>query len=881
MSRATLSVCLWMASSAIFPGVAGAASATFLQNDTTTLGNWKGVYGQDGNVIAQHSVLVPSYSTFNTAGNVNLNVLDIWATDPRALLKQTYAYSNTERIESYFHTPDSMDFLISASDGQSHRIALYFADYQNQNRSNTVKVLDTASGATLDSRALTNYSGGVYLVYNYSGNVTFRIINNNPGQFNPTALVNAFFWGGGSSGPPPPPSDTTPPTVSIATPAAGNVSGTVTLTANASDNVGIASVQYFANGVSLGFGSTSSPYTLSWNTFPLSNGSYTLLATAADTSGNLKTSDPVIVNVSNVRTDTTPPTVAITAPAAGTVSGTVNITANASDNVAVANVQYQLDGANLGSALTSSPYTYAWNTNGTSNGSHVLTAVAADTSGNHGTSSAVTVNVNNGPVSSGNTATFLAEDHTTLGNWKGVYGQDGNVIAQSSVVVPSYASFDTSGDINLKLIDLWATDPTALLKYQPSYSSNERVKSEFFTPDAMAFKIGSNDGLTHRLALYFANYENYPASGNNNLADVVVKDPVNGQLLDGRTILVGSSPTYVVYNYTGTIIVSIGRDVLSAGQYALISGFFWGGSGPVPSGPPADTTPPVVTITSPASGATVSGTLTVTANATDDKGVASVQFMFDSDNISSPQTTAPYSASMNTVVVANGAHTLKALATDTSGNTALASIPITVNNPTTQPPPTTPPPSSGNTATFIGQDNNTKGNWKGVYGQDGNFICQESYTAPSYSIFNPINVNQLIISDTTDDVRAPLKMYYSYSPTERFMSHWYNRFTMDFQVTASDAQSHRIALYFADWVPLAPNASFYPNLRSITVEAVNTDTGAVLDTRQLTDYTGGIYLVYNYSGNITFRVINNWDGDRSHPNGTVSAFYWGGSGMPQ
>jgi hypothetical protein len=884
MSRITLSAYLWLASSAIFPGVAGAASATFLQNDTSTLGNWKGVYGQDGNVIAQHSVQVPSYSTFNTAGNVNLNVLDIWATDPRALLKQYYSYSSTERIESYFHTGDSMDFLITSSDGQTHRIALYFADYQNQNRSNTVKVLDTATGATLDSRALTNYSGGVYLLYNYSGNVTFRIVNNNPGQYNPTALVNAFFWGGGGSNPPPPPSDTTPPTVSIATPSAGNVSGTVTVTANAADNVGVANVQYQLDGSNLGSAQTSSPYSFSWNTAGVSNGSHMLTAIATDTSGNHTTSAGVTVNVNNVQSDATPPTITITAPTAGTVSGTVNVTASASDNVGVANVQYQLDGANLGSPQTGSPYTYAWNTNGTSNGSHVLTAVATDTSGNHGTSASVTVNVSNGPVTSSNNATFVGIDNTTLGNWKGVYGQDGNVIAQSSIVVPSYASFDTSGDINLKLIDLWSTDPTALLKYQPSYSSNERVKSEFFTPTFMTFKIGSNDGQTHRLALYFANYENFPASGNNNLGLLSVTDPVNGRSFDTRTILASSAPTYVVYNYTGSIIVSVAFISPSAGPYAVLSGFFWGGGGSVPSGPPpaADTTPPVVSMSTPSNGATVSGTITVAANATDDKGVASVQFQINNGNVGGPVTSSPYQVSWNTTGSTNGQYVIKAIATDTSGNTSSASITVTVNNQTTPPPPPPPPPpSSGNSVTFVGQDNNTKGNWKGVYGQDGNFICQESYTAPSYSIFNPINVNQLIISDTTDDVRAPLKMYYSYSPTERFMSHWYNRFTMDFQVTATDGQSHRIALYFADWVPLAPNASFYPNIRSITVQAINTDTGAILDSRPLTDYTGGVYFVYNYSGNITFRIVNNWDGDRSHPNGTVSAFYWGGSGMPQ
>src|ERR1043165_5602346 len=93
-------------------GSAAAASVTFLQTDAATLGNWKGVYGQDGNVIAQHSVLAPPYSSFNTAGAINLYLKDLWSTDARALLKQTYSYSATERIESFFHTPSSMDFLI-------------------------------------------------------------------------------------------------------------------------------------------------------------------------------------------------------------------------------------------------------------------------------------------------------------------------------------------------------------------------------------------------------------------------------------------------------------------------------------------------------------------------------------------------------------------------------------------------------------------------------------------------------------------------------------------------------------------------------------------------------------------------------------------------
>ena len=89
--------------------------------------------------------------------------------------------------------------------------------------------------------------------------------------------------------------------------------------------------------------------------------------------------------------DTTPPTVSLTAPANNaTVSGTTTISATASDNVKISSVQFQLDGKNLGLALTApasgSTYSYAWNTAGVSNGSHTLTAIATDSSNNAATS---------------------------------------------------------------------------------------------------------------------------------------------------------------------------------------------------------------------------------------------------------------------------------------------------------------------------------------------------------------------------------------------------------------------------------------------------------------------------------------------------------------
>jgi hypothetical protein len=103
----------------------------------------------------------------------------------------------------------------------------------------------------------------------------------------------------------------------------------------------------------------------------------------------------------NSTTDTTPPTVAMTAPASGaTVSGTVTVSANASDNVGVASVQFTLDGANLGAALTASPYQVAWDTTTASNAAHMLSAVAKDAAGNAATATPVPVTVSN----SGSTA---------------------------------------------------------------------------------------------------------------------------------------------------------------------------------------------------------------------------------------------------------------------------------------------------------------------------------------------------------------------------------------------------------------------------------------------------------------------------------------------
>ena len=103
--------------------------------------------------------------------------------------------------------------------------------------------------------------------------------------------------------------------------------------------------------------------------------------------------------------------------------------------------------------------------------------------------------------------------------------------------------------------------------------------------------------------------------------------------------------------------------------------------------PPTDTTPPVVSLTAPGSGATVTGNVPVSATASDNVGVVGVRFLLDGVDLGAEDTTAPYSVSWSTTTATNGPHTLTARARDAAGNaTTSSAVSVTVSNPT--PPPT-------------------------------------------------------------------------------------------------------------------------------------------------------------------------------------------------
>jgi hypothetical protein len=145
-------------------------------------------------------------------------------------------------------------------------------------------------------------------------------------------MWSAPIWIAAAAGAP----DTTPPTTSITSPAAGaTLSGTTTVAASASDNVGVTKVEFYVDNA-LKSTSTAAPYQWSWNTTSSANGSHSLTSKAYDAAGNVGTSAAVAVTVSNVA-DTTPPTAPtnVTAVSNFKRKATVSWTAS-TDNVGVA-----------------------------------------------------------------------------------------------------------------------------------------------------------------------------------------------------------------------------------------------------------------------------------------------------------------------------------------------------------------------------------------------------------------------------------------------------------------------------------------------------------------------------------------------------------------
>ena len=216
-------------------------SATFVKLDTTTSGNWIGVYGQEGEyVAAETNNAPPAYvklQNLNMIGGTPYTWIDTQPADSTALrglqaIPPGTGSFGAGRNPSAWYSLTNMSIRVSITDGQVHQLALYCVDFDSFQRTENIEILDAISNAVLDKRSLTNFHNGVYLVWNITGDVIVRATYTGPsGQAYSDAVVSGLFFRTFAGSP--------APQVTLTSPTAGSVLGSVNLAATATSATGL------------------------------------------------------------------------------------------------------------------------------------------------------------------------------------------------------------------------------------------------------------------------------------------------------------------------------------------------------------------------------------------------------------------------------------------------------------------------------------------------------------------------------------------------------------------------------------------------------------------------------------------------------------------
>ncbi|MBB5208314.1 extracellular catalytic domain type 1 short-chain-length polyhydroxyalkanoate depolymerase [Chiayiivirga flava] len=443
--------------------------------------------------------------------------------------------------------------------------------------------------------------------------------------------------------------DAIAPSVALTAPANGaSVSGNVAITASASDNVGVAQVEFLVDGALLG-SDTSAPYAATWNAAGAANGSHVLQARATDLAGNVATSASRTVNVSGGIVDTTAPTAVLVFPGNGaSLSGTVTLSADAGDDFGVTAVDFLLDGALLGSGNRSGqagPWTLDWNTTGVANGAHTLAARARDAAGNIGTSASAAITVNQNVPALGETFSDANGD----GSYFDVAGWSGDFVANAlnatlggGASQSSYgaASSGTGCSVGLKTKFLSRSvtlGPAPRLSYARKLDLKANTNSSYSA--YFRVKIG-NVTVDDRTVTYAAHVD----------ADWVRREEIDLSAFANQTVTlrfeVGANANVCLEAYARANVDDI--RIVNAQQ-------------------DADIVAPAVNLVAPANGATLSGSVDLTASASDASGVAKVEF-YANGSLLGVDTNAPWTFTWNTAAMANGSVALMAKAYDPAGN---------------------------------------------------------------------------------------------------------------------------------------------------------------------------------------------------------------------
>ncbi len=551
----------------------GQSAATFVRSDSGTQGNWKNVYGTQGVAVADTTAnSVPSYATFTPEGQATYT----WTNNGTEARDMQVAWSspvNQRQASCWYTTNSGYDLNVNFTDGNTHQFALYALDWDYQNRGEQIQIVDATSNAVLDTRTISNFTTGIYLVWNIKGHVRLNVTVTG-GQ---DAVASAVFFD---------------PAAALST----GATSTASFVKNDGTTIGNWHGVYGADGYSIPNDSQKTP---SYGTLAVQNQTnYTWNAnptnpTAPQNGANTGRIASTWYSASNFLFD-------------------VNLTDGKTHQVGLYALDWdsyqgirtetvQVLDATTGAVLdsrSSANFTggvyFLWNVTG-----HVKVKVINNFGG-----TAVISGIFFDTAKGSGAASFVSSDTSTQGNWRTAYGADGFSIPNSTQSLPSYAAFAVQNQTNYT----WANNTTDLRATQLA-SGSGRIAATWYSNSTFNFDLNITDGQTHQVALYALDWDVFEG-GRSETIQIV--DAVSNAVLDSKSISGFTNGMYMVWNISGHVKINLS---FSAGN-AVISGIFFGKGGSTSTGSLSNAAPivPVTTTTTPTQPTSKPGILSANFN---------------------------------------------------------------------------------------------------------------------------------------------------------------------------------------------------------------------------------------------------------------------------
>lgn len=781
-------------------------SASFAGFDSSTKGSWINTYGSQGYSLANGPTSLPNWAQLSLSGQSGYTWNDPTG-DGRALQKPG---NPDERFAATWYTFSSYDINLSLTDGQTHRVAVYNLDWDTNNaRVQKLEVIDGNTNSVLDSRSVSSFTNGVYAVWNIAGNVKLRVTNQGD-----NAVTSGVFIDAASGGGTPTPTPTVTPTVTP-TPTA-----TVTPTPDPTATPTPGNVPTSANFT--GFDANTKG---SWLGVYGTQG-YNLADGPANVPAGMQLA---VAGQSNYTwTGSTADGRALQKPA------------NPNDRFAATWYTYNTFDINVsfndGMAHQVAVYNLDWDTNNTR--SQKLDVIDANT---NQVLDSRTVNSFTGGVYavwqiSGNVkirVTNLGANAVTGGVF--VDAGTGNQPTPTPTVTPTPIVTPTPTPVQ-------TPTPTPNPTATPTPNPNAPTTASF-----VAF-----DGNTKGSWTGVYGSEGYSVIGDATSLPAWVQTSVSGNnfyawagsTAEQRALQKPSNPsdriaaTWYTFN---TIDVNLSFTDGLAHRLAVYA-LDW-----------------------------------------DTSNGRSQQFEIIDANTNQVLDTRQinsFTGGVYTIWQVTGS--IKLRVTNTGPNAVISGFfidqaaggggsptptptPVQTPTPTPTPAPTpvvtpTPTPGGGGgaatAASFVKFDDTAKGSWMGKYGTQGYSFADGPTSLPNWMQLNLSGQSSHTWAASTADGRALQKPE---NPNDRFAATWYTFSTFEINLSFTDGQTHQTALYCVDWDT--------NNTRTQKIEVIDAATNQVLDTRTLNNFTGGVYVVWDISGNVKLRVTN------LGPNAVASALF--------